>query len=51
MAKENKSSNDYDRAIQLFCEAITLLQNTTSQTDSSYAKYYAARGNAFMQTG
>jgi tetratricopeptide (TPR) repeat protein len=51
MAKENKSTNDYERAIQLFSEAITLLNNTNSQTDSSYAKFYAARGNAFMQTG
>jgi tetratricopeptide (TPR) repeat protein len=51
MSKDNKTPSDYERAIQLFSEAIALLQNTTNQTEASYAKFYAARGNAFMQTG
>ncbi|CAD8126302.1 unnamed protein product [Paramecium sonneborni] len=50
MMKENKTANDFDRAIQLFSEAITLLQNS-NQTEPQYAKFYAARGNAYMQTG
>ena len=51
MGKDNKTPGDYEKAIQLFSEAITLLQNTNSgTTEGSYAKFYAARGNVFMHT-
>ena len=54
MNKEGKKVQaDYDKAIQCYTEAISLISPSQSNKaeDRLNAKYYSSRGNVFLQLG
>ena len=44
MSKEPKSTDDIEKAIQLFTEAICSASSSIQQNDKGAAKFHAARG-------
>lgn len=51
MSKDPKTTEDIEKAIQLFTEAICSASSSIQSSDKGAAKFHAARGHALMQLG